>query len=255
MNTETIIRDIATDFLSRFINHFDADYPEKYNNVVEALQEKMLKLYKPESKMYFLDEVKLGCNQAIVEHKRTCRSQENCDTLRQFEKIRFFIQQEIDALPHIIRGGTTNELRNKVFISYSHIDKPYLDQLKRHFKPFQNKVDFWDDSRILPGATWKKEIEMAMSEAKIAILLLSADFFNSDFILEKELPSLLKAAQDEGATILSVILKPCLFSEYPEISQYQAINAPSFAIIQMDEAQREMTWVSLVKQVKKILDL
>ncbi len=91
-----------------------------------------------------------------------------------------------------------------------------------------------------------------MNFSKIALLLISADFFNSDFITSNELPKLLSAAEKDGATILSVILKPCLFDEYPEVNQYQAINNPTLPISAMNETDRERTWVELVKQIRDI---
>ncbi|MDB5223157.1 MAG: toll/interleukin receptor protein [Chitinophagaceae bacterium] len=142
---------------------------------------------------------------------------------------------------------------SEVFISYSHYDKFFLTDLKKHFKPFINKISFWDDTKILAGEEWEKKIKTALESCKIAILLISADFFNSDFIEKNELPILLDAAEKKGTTILSVILKPCLFSEYPEINKYQAINSPSNSIIQMSEFEREQTWVDLMKRIKNIL--
>jgi hypothetical protein len=83
---------------------------------------------------------------------------------------------------------------------------------------------------------------------------VSADFFNSDFIITNELPPLLKLAEQQGAKILSVVLKPCLFEEYPELNQYQALNSPSKPISALDETNRELMWVELVRQVKRIVE-
>jgi hypothetical protein len=140
-----------------------------------------------------------------------------------------------------------------VFISYSHHDKVFLDHFKRHLRPLMKHIDFWDDSRILAGQKWKNEIANALSSCKVGILLLSADFFNSDFIQFEELPILLKAAEEKGATILSVVLKPCMFSEYKVISQYQAINSPSYTVIQMKEHEQEQLWIKLALRIKQIL--
>lgn len=140
-----------------------------------------------------------------------------------------------------------------VFISYAHQDKAYLEEFRRHLKPLSKSIVFWDDTKILAGQKWKLEIKEALQSCKIGVLFISADFFNSSFIQDEEMPTLLKAAEERGAVILSVVLKPCMFSEYTELNQYQAINAPSYTVIQMEEQEREKLWVALSQRIKSIL--
>jgi hypothetical protein len=80
--------------------------------------------------------------------------------------------------------------RTKVFISYSHADKKWLERLQRHLKPLvkESSLDLWDDTHIRPGDDWKQEIRTALGTAQVAVLMISADFFASDFINETELP-------------------------------------------------------------------
>jgi len=143
--------------------------------------------------------------------------------------------------------------KHNVFVSYSHVDLKYLNQLKRHFNTFKKRITFWDDGEILVGQVWRHEIEKALEVSKIAILLISADFFNSQFINNFELLKLLSDAELKGTKILSLIVKPCLFGEYSEINKYQALNSPSKTLIQMSEAEQEETFVKLVLLVKQNL--
>ena len=115
-------------------------------------------------------------------------------------------------------------------------------------------IDYWDDSKILPGQKWKEEIRKAINETKVAILLVSTDFLGSEFISTNELPPLLKAAEENGAVILTVILKPCLFEEFTELNQYQSLNPPNRPAIKMDSTEQEELYVNLVRQTKRILD-
>lgn len=139
-----------------------------------------------------------------------------------------------------------------VFISYSHADKDILNNLKRHFSALKGRVEFWDDSKILAGMKWRDEITTALKKAKVAILLISADFLNSTFIVDNELPYLLEASNN-GTVILNVILKPCMFNLYPDISKFQAINDPSKTIIQMTEAEQETVWTDLISRIHELI--
>lgn len=142
--------------------------------------------------------------------------------------------------------------RFSIFISYSHADEPYLKKMKRHFSFLNRKVEIWDDSKILAGQLWRSEINNALNKAKIAILLISADFFYSKFITEVELPLLLQAAKDEGAIIIPLIVKPCLFNE-SELSQFQSINDPNRALSKISESEQEEIFVKIASQISSIL--
>ena len=104
--------------------------------------------------------------------------------------------------------------RTKVFISYSHNDREWLDRLQVHVKPLVREgLEIWDDTRIMPGARWNDEIQSALDAAKVAVLLVSADFLASDYIADTELSALLAAAEHEGAVILPVIISSSWFSK------------------------------------------
>ena len=70
---------------------------------------------------------------------------------------------------------------------------------------------------------------------KLAILLISTDFLASDFIDEIELPALLKASENNGATILPLILKPSLFAQHKELAEFQSVNDPKKPLSKLSE--------------------
>ena len=144
-------------------------------------------------------------------------------------------------------------VRRELFISYSHRDLKWLDQLRTHFKPLERNYNLerWDDSRIKPGDKWLAEIEQALARAAVALLLVSPDFVASDFIDRKEMPSLLDAAQNQGLAILWVPLRPISLKLFPQIEQYQAVFSPDRTLADMTAVEQDRT---LAKVSKTILD-
>lgn len=142
--------------------------------------------------------------------------------------------------------------QTRVFISYSHEDARYLKRLRVHLKPLErdHAIEVWDDTHISPGTEWREAIAEAVSSAKVAILLISADFLASDFIAENELPPLLEAASRGGTTILCVILSPSRFQSTPELSRYQAVNSPNEPLSKLPLTEREAVWVRVTDAVE-----
>jgi hypothetical protein len=108
-----------------------------------------------------------------------------------------------------------------VFISYSHKDETEKDQLLSHLGVLQKAglIKVWVDDRISGGADWEEEIRQAMGRANVAILLVSANFLNSDFILGKEIPNLLARRRKEGVTVFPVIAKACSWKKVGWLTQ------------------------------------
>ncbi|MEM1369872.1 MAG: toll/interleukin-1 receptor domain-containing protein [Cyanobacteria bacterium P01_H01_bin.15] len=136
--------------------------------------------------------------------------------------------------------------RNQVFISYSHQDTEWFKRLSRMLAPIrrQGLIEQWDDTRIQAGQNWRKEIDLALAKAKVAVLLVSDNFLESDFINEVELPKLLDAAENEGLTVIWLLLSPCVFEVTP-IVNYQAAYRPLEPLCGMSEAQ----WKQKLKEV------
>jgi formylglycine-generating enzyme required for sulfatase activity len=114
--------------------------------------------------------------------------------------------------------------RPKIFISYSHKDEQLKDDLVTHLSVLQDAaemVEVWNDQRISAGQDWKAEIEQAMNEATVAVLLISANFLTSNFILKQEVPKLLDRRQKEGMVVVPVLARSCLWQEVKWLSAMQ----------------------------------
>lgn len=151
---------------------------------------------------------------------------------------------------------SSGQRRTKVFISYSHQDAQWLRRLQAHIRPLERDYDIqiWDDTKIEPGSNWRENIKKAIESAKVAVLLISADFLASDFIAADELPPLLEAARTEGAIILPVILSPSGFSRTKILSQFQAINDPSKPVIDLSKGEQERVFAKVADYIEKYMN-
>src|SRR5262245_36353476 len=99
----------------------------------------------------------------------------------------------------------------KVFVSYAHEDVRYLERLLVHLANLrrQRVVEVWSDQEIEAGARWKTEIWDHFNAAQIIVLLVSADFINSDFAFCEEFQTAVKRYRAGQVALLPVIVRPC----------------------------------------------
>ena len=151
----------------------------------------------------------------------------------------------------LIPEGVRQPSSVKVFVGYSHKDRNCLEELRVHLAPYirADKVACWDDKEINPGTVWREEIETALQAANMAVLLVNAHFLASDFIINHELPYLLASAQSGKMTILSVIVRPCLFND-TALAQFQAVNSPLQPLSAMIPNERDEVWIKVAEYIK-----
>lgn len=112
--------------------------------------------------------------------------------------------------------------QDQVFISYSRKDKKWREELEKHLKPFLRNgiISGWSDQQIEPGSNWFAEVQSALTDSRIAVLLVSPDFLDSDFIHEHELGPLLKKAEQDGTMILWIPVRSSAYKQTP-LKNYQ----------------------------------
>ena len=158
-----------------------------------------------------------------------------------------------DSLSSSNKANENSSSKKKlVFVSYAHVDEPHLERLRIHLRPLERKgiVNIWDDSKIKAGEHWEDEIMAALSNSAIAVLIVSADFLASDFIINNELPPILKKAELDGTRILPVILKPCRFARDEVLSKFQSLNVPDKPLQAMSEHEQEVLWDNLSQVIE-----
>ena len=142
-----------------------------------------------------------------------------------------------------------------VFISYSHKDEAWKDRLVTHLGVLQQEclLDLWDDHRIGAGEDWYQEIQEAMNAASVAVLMVSANFLDSKFIRQEEVPRLLERRKEEGMRIFPVIITPCGWDEVNWLTGIQVRPRDGEPLSAGNEHQIDVNLVAIAKEIKSMI--
>ncbi len=123
-----------------------------------------------------------------------------------------------------------------VFICYAREDSEALRRLISHLAVFERKgtVKFWYDRSITGGKDWDAEIRFNLKNADIVLLLISPDFFQSDYIHSVELKEALQRDRNEEALVVPIILKRCLWHRHSELARLQALPSDAKPVYDRD---------------------
>ena len=104
-----------------------------------------------------------------------------------------------------------------MFISYSHKDEALRDELAKHLMILQREgiIETWYDREISAGSDWEEQIKLNLQQARIILLLISANFIASDYIWDIEVKNAMVRHRAGGCTVIPVILKPCDWMSTP----------------------------------------
>lgn len=140
----------------------------------------------------------------------------------------------------------------KVFISYSHKDEEYKNQLSSHLAALKRNgiIQQWDDRQIELGQQWDNQINSAMNEADLILFLVSSDFINSDYIFEKEMSAALERSKRNETKLVPIIVRPCDFADTP-LAQFQA--TPKNAKPISTWSNQDEAFMDVIEHLKMIL--
>jgi hypothetical protein len=141
----------------------------------------------------------------------------------------------------------------KIFISYSHKDIGYKDEVVVTLKGLKNisqdlEFDYWADDRIKAGNMWEQEIINALENSSIAILIASRNFIASDFIMKTEVPKILENAEKNGVLILTIVAGASILNNSP-IGKFQWINTPNKPLNSLPAHEQDAVYNNLANRV------
>ena len=160
-----------------------------------------------------------------------------------------------------------------IFICYSHEDKAWRDRLVKFLKPLNNEEQIiWSDQDIQPGDMWDEEIKDKLSKATLAIVLISQDLLNSNYVSNEELPRLLKRRKEEGVRIIPIFVRPSTVKDVDfkytnnegieqkfYLSQFQSFknnspDSPLSDLLEESQSKLEKVLSSFAQELRSLID-
>ncbi|KPA14918.1 AAA ATPase [Candidatus Magnetomorum sp. HK-1] len=149
------------------------------------------------------------------------------------------------------KNSTPNQ-KKKIFISYSHEDRKWLDRLLFHLNQAKHQnIDIWFDDSIQTGENWSVAIFDAIQNSHITICLISPYFLNSDFIRTREIPAI-QAKQEEGMIVLPILVEDCLWNINDWLKQIQMYPKNNQPLDEIDEKKQNKKFMEIVTELIKL---
>jgi len=162
-------------------------------------------------------------------------------------------EQKLASQNTTIKTSVTGPL--SIFISYSHKDESFKDELVTMLAGLQRHgiVDAWEDRRIEAGEEWYGSILNAVSRCDLALLLLSPDYFASRFIQEQEQPNILRRLRDMRLRLVPIVVRPCMWQGEPVIKDLQVLPKDGRAVITFakENGERDQLWMHIAAEIEK----
>ena len=139
-----------------------------------------------------------------------------------------------------------------IFIAYAREDASYQQELRKHLRILErnNNIKIWYDGEILPGQKWNEEIEAQLERADIFLMLLSADFINSDYAYTKEMRQALERHERGEAIVIPIIARACSWQLTP-LAELQAPVAGKPLGNATAGASRDQLYADIVLAINK----
>ncbi|HEY9648376.1 MAG TPA: toll/interleukin-1 receptor domain-containing protein, partial [Chroococcidiopsis sp.] len=140
-----------------------------------------------------------------------------------------------------------------VFISYSHRDEDFKDDLVIHLANLkrQGKIRAWQDRDIEAGAEWDAEIQQQLESAEIILLLITPRFLASDYCFDLEMQRAVQRHNEGTARVIPIIVKPCDWQGTP-FSKLQVVPKDAKPITKWDD--QDEAFLNVVQSIRKAVE-
>jgi internalin A len=125
-----------------------------------------------------------------------------------------------------------------------------LKELKTHLSILRRQgiIQGWTDREIEAGEEWRKAITEQLESADIILLLISANFIDSDFCYDVEMKRAIERHENGEARVIPVIVRDCNWKRAP-FGKLQAVPKDGKAVDTWPN--RDSAWRNVSEEIEK----
>lgn len=146
----------------------------------------------------------------------------------------------------------------RIFYSYSHKDEQLRNKLESHLAVLKRNelIENWHDRKIGAGNEWKGAIDSNLEAAAVILLLVSANFLNSDYCYDVEVKRAMERHEHGSAKVVPIILRPCDWTSAP-FGRLQALPTDARAVTDWPNRDKAFTDIAkgLSDQVRQLISV
>ena len=131
--------------------------------------------------------------------------------------------------------------------SHAHKDKAFVEELEKHLGVLRRTgvVTTWYDREIKPGGQWQKEIDARLASAQVIVLMVSADFINSDYCWDKEVSVAMQRHALGSAVVVPIVVRKVDRLDLTPFGMLQMLPQDAIPVVQWPD--QDEVWASIAK--------
>lgn len=140
---------------------------------------------------------------------------------------------------------STSATALKVFVSYAHEDESHRQALGKHLRALEREglIEIWHDRMITGGREWKGAIDEALKSSNIILLLISADFLDSDYCNDVELSEAIRMHDAQLVRVVPLILRSCDW-KHSLLARFNALPPDGQPIVEAEYPDQRFSMVA-----------
>ncbi|HWZ23613.1 MAG TPA: COR domain-containing protein [Cytophagaceae bacterium] len=153
-----------------------------------------------------------------------------------------------------ILDGIKYEDTTRLFVSYSHRNEKFKNEFRAMIRPMEKEGHWkvWDDRWLLPSDEWNQEIIRHLNDANVIVLLITKEFFDSNFIYDIEFARAIKRHETGDALVIGILISECLWEETP-LSRIQILPKDAKPLDQ--QKNRNAVWKTVAVKIKETIQV